>query len=616
MNAALISGLDTPTDVAVSGTNLFVFRASGAVPAGAMSPTGIIGEYTITGAVVNASLMPGISGLWCIAAAGGNLYLAGTEWHYYESTGPKISTGWFSVTSISGTSVDADQFLGLTEPLGIAATENRLVILLRSTVYPNPLSVAEFTTSGVALLGPGAGPQNVSGAPVAVAAAGSNLFVLNSAGTVGAYATSGSAINASLLTGLIDPIAIATSGSFLYVLSSNGTIGKYTTTGVTVNAALVTGLSGVGGFAVSPVAIPTFTTEPDSATVASGQTASFSVSASGVGPLSYQWAFNGLPIAGATDSYLVVPNTSAANVGTYGCVVTDANGTYTQSVPATLTLSASTDLGRLINLSANTYAGPSNPVTIGFCIGGAGTSGSQSVLLRGMGPSLAEFSILDALPDPTVTVFNGSTVVASNDNWGSNQTAVAAADTATGAFAPISPISLDAALVASLAVGNYTMQVAGNGTQGGQALAECYDDTWAGAYTSATPRLVNLSCRTNRAAGATLTAGFVIGGSTSRTVLVRAVGPALSAFGVTGTMVDPQLTVFDSSGNVVAANAGWGGDIAIAQVSGTVGAFPLTNPGSTDSAVLATLPPGAYTAQANSVSGGGGEVLIEVYDVP
>lgn len=170
-----------------------------------------------------------------------------------------------------------------------------------------------------------------------------------------------------------------------------------------------------------------------------------------------------------------------------------------------------------------------------------------------------------------MTVFNGATVVASDDNWGSDQTAVSAADTVTGAFTPISPNSLDAALVASLAVGDYTMQVAANGTQEGQVLVECYDATPAGTCTLATPRLVNLSCRTNLAAGATLSAGFVIGGSTSRTVLIRAVGPALGAFGVTGTMVDPQLTVFNSSGNVVAANAGWGGDSAIAQVLGTVG---------------------------------------------
>jgi hypothetical protein len=215
-------------------------------------------------------------------------------------------------------------------------------------------------------------------------------------------------------------------------------------------------------------------------------------------------------------------------------------------------------------------------------------------------------------------VFNASSaIVDSDDNWGTNLASVTAADSATGAFAPSSPTSLDAALVASLAGGGYTMQLSGNGTTDGQAIAECYDDTPAGTYTPATPRLINLSCRLTLTAGSTLTAGFVVSGGTSKTVLVRATGPALTAlFGIPGTMTDPQVKLFGTNSTLISSNAGWGGDPQITTVSKAVGAFTIANASSADSVVLVTLPPGEYTAQANSVSGGGGDVLIEVYEVP
>jgi hypothetical protein len=116
-----------------------------------------------------------------------------------------------------------------------------------------------------------------------------------------------------------------------------------------------------------------------------------------------------------------------------------------------------------------------------------------------------------------------------------------------------------------------------------------------------------------------MTAGFVIGGTTAKTVLIRATGPALALFGVEGTMPDPQLALHTSVNNqdtVLASNTGWGGDPQIAAVSASVGAFPLTNPASADSVVLTTLAPGSYTAVASSVSGAAGVALIEVYEVP
>jgi hypothetical protein len=214
--------------------------------------------------------------------------------------------------------------------------------------------------------------------------------------------------------------------------------------------------------------------------------------------------------------------------------------------------------------------------------------------------------------------------VGSNANWGtpvSNQTAVTAADTATGAFPLTNPASLDAALVTSLPViaSGYTAQISGNTAASGTVLAEIYDDTPTVSYTLTTPRLINISASNQITANGSMTAGFVVGGTTSKTVLIRATGPALAAFGVSGAMPDPQVALhatISGQDTVLASNAGWGGNQQITLVDSELGAFALTNPASQDSAVLETLAPGAYTAVASSVSGTAGIALIEIYEVP
>ena len=128
---------------------------------------------------------------------------------------------------------------------------------------------------------------------------------------------------------------------------------------------------------------------------------------------------------------------------------------------------------------------------------------------------------------------------------------------------------------------------------------------------------MNLSARVQVGTGANiLIAGFVVGGSTSKTVLVRASGPALVPFGVTGTLPDPKLSIINSASATVASNNGWGGNPQIVSAAASVGAFGWGNPSSNDSAILVTLPPGAYTAQVAGASGDTGVALVEVYDVP
>lgn len=109
--------------------------------------------------------------------------------------------------------------------------------------------------------------------------------------------------------------------------------------------------------------------------------------------------------------------------------------------------------------------------------------------------------------------------------------------------------------------------------------------------------------------------GFVIEGTAPRTVLIRADGPGLTQFGVSGALTDPVLTVFDSNQNVVATNIGWGTNTtpsALSTAALATGAFPLAS-GSADSALLLILQPGAYTAVITSAGGNSGEALFEAY---
>ena len=372
--------------------------------------------------------------------------------------------------------------------------------------------------------------------------------------------------------------------------------------------------------AVSVPTLPAFTAQPVPQTVVSGTTVVFNSAASGTPAPTYQWKLNGANVPNATSARLVVTS-AASTAGTYTCVATNSQGFATSS-PAALTLTATTNVGRLVNLSVNTTAGKSQVLTVGFVSGGSGTSGSENLLIRATGPALAGLGVPNTLADPTLSVLNGSTVLVSNDNWGtpaSNQTAVTAADTATFAFPLTNPASLDAAVAQPFSAAAYTAQISGNTAAVGTALAEVYDNTSTASYTLATPRLINLSAKNQIVAGGSMTAGFVVGGSTSKTVLIRATGPALALLGVPGTIPDPKIalhTTINSQDTILATNAGWGGDPQITAASNSVFAFPLTNAASADSVVLVTLAPGAYTAVASSVSGAAGTVLIEVYEVP
>lgn len=303
-------------------------------------------------------------------------------------------------------------------------------------------------------------------------------------------------------------------------------------------------------------------------------------------------------------------------IGRYQLTLSAENEAGASTSPLELTVD-NPDVGRLINLSILTNINAADPLfTVGTVIGGGGTSGSKPLLIRAAGPALTTLGVGGALPDPKLDLFSGQTVVATNDNWG-GAAALSAAFTQVGAFTYASPLSRDAAIFnPTLPVGSYTVQVTGVGGATGTVIAELYDATPAGAFAAATPRLMNVSVLKRINVGEILTAGFVIGGSTVKTVLIRAVGPTLGtpAFNVPGTMTDPKLELF-SGQTVINANDNWGGGDVLAAAFVKVGAFAI-GVGSRDAALIVTLQPGNYTAQVTGVNGSAGVALIEVYDVP
>jgi len=365
------------------------------------------------------------------------------------------------------------------------------------------------------------------------------------------------------------------------------------------------------------VSAPVFTTQPISVSVTGGTVALDAVASNSP---TYQWWLNGTTmVPNATDPVLLLANASAS-VGTYTCVATNSAGTVTSN-QATVSTTSTTNVGRLTNISCRAQAGTGGSVIIaGFIVGGAGTSGNQSVLVRVSGPALSAFGLTGVIPDPELTLTNvgvtPNVLVTTNTGWGGNA-AIQSAASLVGAFT-WNASSADSAVVEALPGGNYTAEISGASNDTGIALVEVYDATPTGTYTLATPRLTNLSARVGVGTGGSVVfCGFVIGGSTAKTLLIRATGPTLTNFGLTGVLPDPQLTLTNvavTPNKVVTANTVWQGISEIKTEANTVGAFGWSL-ASNDSAILITLPPGNYTAGVQGANGDTGIALIEVYEV-
>jgi hypothetical protein len=433
---------------------------------------------------------------------------------------------------------------------------------------------------------------------VATAMAGSAFsYRITASGSPTSYATAGlpDGLSCNSVTGEIAGIPNQ-SGNYTVRVSASSVAG----TG-TINITLVISAPGASSI---------ITTPPASQHVMPGSNVTFSVVASGSGPLTYQWKLNGVAIVGATNTTCTVANAQAGNMGFYSVTVSNSAGSVDSAV-AILTVSGGSS--RLTGLSTRGYVPTGGALTPGFYLRG---SGAKAIIVRGVGPTLGGFGIAGPLSDPRMDLIPvGGTTLLTNDDWGTNTNLPALR--AAMPF-PLVEGSRDAAALATLATATnygYTVRIVPNGTAtDGIAMAEVYDLD----ATTAPVQLISLSTLGYTGPGEKiLTPGFIITGDGPKQLLVRAVGPTLGAapYNVPGVLADPQFRVVPLNKDfTVASNDNWGGTAVLQAAFAQTYAFPLPAD-SKDAAVIVRLPPGGYTVQATGVGDTTGTVLVEVYDM-
>ena len=255
--------------------------------------------------------------------------------------------------------------------------------------------------------------------------------------------------------------------------------------------------------------------------------------------------------------------------------------------------------GRLINISTRMHVGTGNEVLIGgFIIQG---DVFKTVILRAIGPSLSNSGLTGALQDPQMELY-GSTgaLLESNDNW---QQSVDSGEIISTGLAPADP--REAAIVVRLAPGNYTTIISGVNNTTGIGLVESYTlDTNAS-------HAANISTRGRVGVGnEVLIGGFIVGGHTTKRIVVRAIGPSLGGSGLS-VLADPMVELHGSDGQLIALNDDW----ASGSEQGEITATGLQPGNARESALIATIPSGNYTAIVQGVNGGAGIGLVEIYDL-
>ena len=256
---------------------------------------------------------------------------------------------------------------------------------------------------------------------------------------------------------------------------------------------------------------------------------------------------------------------------------------------------------QLLNISTRMRIQTGETVLIGgFIVTG---NVAKKVILRAIGPSLTNQGVAGALADPVLELHaSDGTLITSNDNWKDTQRTEIEA---TG-VAP--PNDLESAIIATLDPGAYTAIVNGKNTTSGVGLVEGYDlDQPADA------QLANISTRGFVEAGSNvMIGGFILGNGTGTTnVLIRALGPSLTGQGVVGALADPTLELHDSNGALLQSNENWK-ESQQCDIEAT-GAPPSND---LESAMVVTIPTGAYTAIVMGKNGGTGVGLVELYRLP
>lgn len=257
---------------------------------------------------------------------------------------------------------------------------------------------------------------------------------------------------------------------------------------------------------------------------------------------------------------------------------------------------------RQTNISTRGWVGTGDSVMIGgFIISG---SAAKKVLITAKGPALADVNVPSVLNDPNITLHNASgQAILSNDNWG---TAANAAEIQAHSARP--RYAQEAAILTTLNPGAYTAIVRGADSTTGNALIEVYD---LDASTTVS-RLANISTRGWVGTGdSVMIGGFIISGSGAKKVLVTAKGPALANANVPSVLNDPNITLYNASGQVILSNDNWGTAANAAEIQ----AHSARPRYAQEAAILTTLNPGAYTAIVRGADSTTGNALVEVYEV-
>ena len=280
----------------------------------------------------------------------------------------------------------------------------------------------------------------------------------------------------------------------------------------------------------------------------------------------------------------------------------DINGARSiyDSGPAYLT---SNPTPNLVNLSTRAFVGTGDNLVIGGFI----IQGSQpaTVVLRGIGGSLPALGINNALEDPVIELHSGASTISERDDWPDDASA------STIASYHLDPTnSREAAILTTLNPGSYTVVLRSfpntDGSVTGTGLIELYDLHTTGG------RAGNISTRGPVSSGnQVLIGGFIVGGSQTKEVVVRAIGPSLASFGIANVLSDPTVELRDASGNLVDSNDNWGNHPKAAQIQSEK--LAPTQP--VESALQVTLNPGSYTAIVRGVNGATGVGLVEIYDL-
>jgi hypothetical protein len=244
-----------------------------------------------------------------------------------------------------------------------------------------------------------------------------------------------------------------------------------------------------------------------------------------------------------------------------------------------------------------------NVLFAGFIVSG---NQPKKVIIRAIGPSLTNFGVQGALADPTLELFSGSTSLGSNDNWVDSPDKQAIIDSNV---APSD--SRESAIVMSLPAGgaSYTAILRGANNTPGIGVVEVYD-----LDSSADSILANISSRGFVQTGDNVMfAGVYVGGTSPLNVIIRAIGPSLSQFGVQGALGDPALELHDANATIIEANDNWV-DSSNKQAILDSGIAPSNN---MESAIVRTLSPGPpYTAIVRGVSNATGIAVVEIYALP